>query len=317
MPGFPHVSVIVCAYTEERWEDLLDAVESLRSQTVSPHQIIVAVDHNPSLAARVRATMPAVVVVENHEPPGLSGTRNSGVAAATGDVVAFIDDDAYASPEWVEHIGNAYSSEDILGVGGSIDPVWPGKRPKWFPEEFHWVVGCTYRGLPQTSSAIRNMIGCNMSFRRQVLQGTDGFRTSLGKSDKVVGTYPLGCEETELCIRALQRWPQGKILYTPEARVMHKVPESRVRWGYFWERCYQEGLSKVLVARSVGARDGLSSERAYALRTLPAGFWRGVADTFLRGDLSGLARSAAIAAGLAFTSAGYMVGSLSVALRKN
>lgn len=317
MPDVPYISVIVCTYTEERWEDLLDAVESLRGQTVRPHEIIVAVDNNPSLAARVRAAMPKVVVVENHEPAGLSGTRNSGVAAADGDVVAFVDDDAYASPEWLEHIGAAYSSEDILGVGGSIDPVWPGRRPKWFPEEFQWVVGCTYRGVPQTISPIRNMIGCNMSFRRQIFEKTGGFRTSLGRSDTVAGLYPAGCEETELCIRTLQRSPQGRILYVPEARVLHKVSEGRVRWGYFWERCYQEGLSKALVARSVGARDGLSAERTYTFRILPLGFSRGIVDTFLRGDLSGLARAAAIASGLALTSAGYLVGAASIPLQKN
>ena len=145
-----------------------------------------------------------------------------------------------------------------------------------------------------------------MSFRREVFETLGGFRSGLGR----VSTRPLGCEETELCIRACQLWPHSTFLYQPPASVFHRVPANRTCWGYFCSRCFSEGLSKAIVSRYVGAKDGLASERAYTLRTLPNGIICGLADTLFRRDLSGLARAGAIIAGLAVTTAGYVVGSI-------
>jgi len=99
------------------------------------------------------------------------------------------------------------------------------------------------------------------------------------------------------------------MLYDPRVRVQHRVPTSRGRWAYFRSRCYAEGISKALVSRFVGSQDALSSERAYTMRTLPLGVARGLAAALQR-DLAGPARAAAIVAGLAFTTAGYLRGTL-------
>jgi glycosyltransferase involved in cell wall biosynthesis len=301
------ISVIICAYTEARWDDLVTAVESVQGQSVPPGEIIIVIDHNPGLLERVRAHIPGVVVVENRESRGLSGARNSGIAVAQGEVIAFLDEDAVAAPDWLEQLSAGYKDPLVLGVGGAIEPMWLDGRPNWFPEEFNWVVGCTYRGMPWTTAPVRNLIGCNMSFRRRVFEAISGFRSGIGR----VGIRPVGCEETEFCIRAGQRWPQGVLLYEPRARVHHRVPTSRARWSYFRSRCYAEGLSKALVSRFVGARDGLASERTYTWRTLPHGVIRGLIDTLLRRDPAGLARAAAIIAGLAVTTAGYLAGTVS------
>src|SRR3954454_13060930 len=96
------VSVVICAYTEERWDDLVAAVDSAWAQTVEPHEVIVVVDHNPALLERVRQEFPRATAVENAAARGLSGARNSGVQVATGDIVAFLDDDALAAPDWLK-----------------------------------------------------------------------------------------------------------------------------------------------------------------------------------------------------------------------
>ncbi|MBA2383347.1 MAG: glycosyltransferase family 2 protein [Actinobacteria bacterium] len=297
------VSVVVCAYTEARWNDLGAAVESVRRQSAPALEIIVVVDHNATLFARVREELEGVVAVENREERGLSGARNSGIAVASGSIVAFLDDDAVAAPDWLERLARGYADPRVLGVGGGVEPHWLGGRPRAFPTEFQWVVGCTYRGMPETTSRVRNIIGANMSLRRDVFVEVGGFRSGIGR----VGTRPVGCEETELCIRAQRRWPEGVILFEPRAAVRHTVPASRAGWKYFTSRCYAEGLSKALVARFAGAEAGLSSERTYVVRTLPRGVARGVADA-LRGDVAGLGRAGAIVAGLLVTSVGYVVG---------
>jgi GT2 family glycosyltransferase len=295
------ISVVICAYTEARWADLLNAVDSVSCQSVPPREIIIVVDHNPALLARVRERCADAIVVENHEACGLSGARNSGVAIAQGALVAFLDDDAIAETDWLEGLAGRFENPQVLGVGTLVEPLWETDRPAWFPEEFYWVVGCTYRGLPQTQAPVRNLSGASMCLRRELFEAVGGFRIGIGRTS----TRPLGCEETELCIRAGQHWPQKFFLYEPHIRVQHRVPASRTRWDYFRARCYAEGQSKALVAQLVGTGDGLASERTYTLKTLPRGVARGLADALFRGDRMGLARAGAIVAGVAITTAGY------------
>jgi glycosyltransferase involved in cell wall biosynthesis len=233
----------------------------------------------------------------------LSGARNTGLAHAEAEVVAFVDDDARVLPGWLDRLTAAYADPGVIGVGGAAIPMWPAAEPRWFPAEFSWVVGCSWTGLPESAAAVRNLIGCNMSFRREVFADVGDFTVGMGR----VGKVPVGCEETELCIRIHQRRPDAVILYDPAVRVLHAMSADRRRWRYFRTRCYGEGLSKALVADRVGPADGLASERTYVARVLPRGVARGCADA-ARGDLAGLGRAAAIVAGLAFVAAGYARG---------
>jgi hypothetical protein len=233
---------------------------------------------------------------------------------AQGAIIVFLDDDAVPADDWLSSLIAAYDDPAVVGVGGAVEPRWQGRRqrPAWFPPEFDWVVGCTYQGMPQITAPVRNLIGCNMSFRREVFERVAVFQSGIGR----VGTRPLGCEETEICIAISQRCPGTVLLYVPRARVQHRVPPERMRWAYFRARCHAEGLSKALVARAVGAGDGLASERAYTLRTLPRGVVRGLMDAARHGDLAGLARAGAIVAGLAITTLGYLKGSSDFRLRR-
>lgn len=302
------ISVVICAHTEERWQDLGEAVDSVMQQTVSPHQLILAIDHNPSMLARARKKFSEAIVVENTQERGLNGARNSGVSVSTGDIVAFLDDDAIAQPDWLEQLLSTYVSDEIVGVGGKIDPLWLSGRPAWFPEEFNWVVGCSYRGLPTDTDAVRNLIGCNMSYRRSVIEQMDGFRNGIGH----VGGRPQGDDETEFCIRLRQTMPSAVLLFQPLAQVSHKVPISRANGSYYRWRCYLEGRSKALLSRLVGRNDGLSSEWTYTMRILPSGMWHGVRVSLSEGNLNGIRRSVAIAAGLLITTFGYGLGTLSL-----
>jgi len=301
------ISVIVCAYTEARWNNLLDAVESLQKQTMPPLEIIVVIDHNPALFQRIPKDIKGVMVFENREAQGLSGARNTGIALAQGDLIAFMDEDATADSNWLESLYSAYADPFVMGVGGFISPLWLAGRPAWFPDEFNWVIGCTYRGVSEHSAQVRNLIGCNMSLRKEVFLGVGTFRSGIGR----IGTLPFGCEETELCIRASQRFPDRKFVHEPSARVTHNVPASRGKFQYFCSRCYAEGLSKALVTHLVGGQDGLSSERTYTFKTLPAGIARGIWDAISFQDLTGFGRAGAILVGLALTTLGYLVGKFS------
>jgi GT2 family glycosyltransferase len=302
----PTVSVIICAYTERRWSDLVGAVGSVAAQRPAPHEIIVVSDHNLALLERARRELPAAVVIANEQEQGLSGARNSGVGEARGEIIAFLDDDAVAAPDWLVHLVAPYDDRRVIGVGGTAEPMWPGARPAFMPHEFDWLVGCTYRGMPETTEPVRNLIGANMSLRRDVFDAVGGFRADVGR----VGTRPVGCEETELCIRARQCLPRSEIIFEPRARVRHHVTPERANRRYFRARCWAEGLSKAVVARHAGRDDALSSERRYVTNTLPRGVAHGLRDAVLRREAGGLARAAWIVAGVTITAAGYAVGTV-------
>jgi hypothetical protein len=225
---------------------------------------------------------------------------------ASGQVVAFLDDDAVADPNWLKFMIDSYGEPGVVGVGGLTLPKWDTQRPSWFPEEFDWVIGCTYVGMPTQRAPVRNLLGGNASFRREVFEKVGGFKSGIGRAQ---GKRPLGCEETEFCIRLNQQLPGAVLLFDNRATIWHRVGAERSRIGYYRSRCYAEGLSKAMVTRSVGANDGLSSERRYTASVLPRGVVRGMADT-LHGDGTGLGRAGAIVAGLATVTAGYGVGVL-------
>jgi hypothetical protein len=161
--------------------------------------------------------------------------------------------------------------------------------------------------MPTTRTAIRNPMGGNACFLRSVFAEVGGFSSDIGRNVQGRRSRPLGCEETEFSIRLGQRRPGSVLLFDPAARIGHRVPATRERFSYFRSRCYAEGLSKALVTSLVGTGDGLSSERAHALKALPLGCLRGLRDA-VRGDLGGLGRAFAIAVGLTWTVWGYAVG---------
>ena len=303
----PSVSVVICAYTDARWDELVAAVGSVQAQETPVLETILVIDHNPGLLERAAREIPGVVLVENIESRGLSGARNSGVRVARGGVIAFMDDDAWADPAWWTHLSGAYVDPAVMAVGGAILPAWERGRPSWFPREFDWVVGCTYLGMPETRAPVRNMIGCNMSFRREAFEQVGGFSHGIGR----IGTRPLGGEETEFCIRARRRWPDRIILYEPAAIVNHRVPAARGTVRYFRSRCYAEGLSKAAISKLVGSGSALATERGYAVRTLGAGAARNLAETARGRGFGGVRRAAVILLGLVSTSAGYVVGRIS------
>lgn len=295
------ISVLICAYTLDRLELLSRSIESVRAQETRALEIVLAIDHSPELMAEAERRWSDLTLVENAEEQGLSGARNSGVAACAGEIVAFLDDDAFAAPDWLTRLSEAYRDPAVLGAGGAVRPAWDRGKPSWFPPEFDWVVGCTHSGMPSKRAAVRNLVGANMSFRRSALTGVGGFRHELGR----VGTIPAGCEETDLCIRVGQRWPDAQIVYDPAAAVDHFVPAGRGERSYFTSRCRGEGRSKAVLAGLVGSQSGLEAERSYVRRTLPLGVLRGLGDA-LRGDAGGIGRAAAIVAGLLTTTGGYL-----------
>lgn len=293
------VSVIVAAHTLDRWDDIVAGATALAQQTVAPREVVLVVDHNRELYERARRELSGVTVLENPRTAGASGARNTGIAHASGAVIAFVDDDARPERDWVERLLAAYDDPSVAAVGGVARPVWPERRPAHLPPELDWLVGCTYLGQPTVRSDVRNLWGCNMSVRADVLEQVGDFDEQVGR----IGLIPLGNEETELCIRIGQRLPGARVVFEPTAVVHHRVTPARCEWSYLVSRSHAEGISKAVMSGVVGQRDGTSDERRYATRVLP----RGVLRELRRGNLRG---AAGIVTCLAVTTWWYVRGRL-------
>jgi len=299
------VSVVVCAYTLDRWSDIVAGIEALSNQTVPPLETLLVVDGNPELLARAQDAFPEVRAVPNLHAKGISGARNTGIVEAKGGVIAFLDDDARPEPDWLERLLTPYADAAVMAVGGKALPAWPDRRPDHLVPELDWVVGCTYEGMPVDQADVRNVMGCNMSMRRTVFDVAGTFDESIGR----IGRVPLGCDETELCIRLAQTIPGARVVYEPRALVHHRVTEPRLTWHYLRTRSYSEGLSKALIGGLVGNGEATAVERSYVTHTLSAAVRRELGRG-LRGRASGWRGTAGIVLALTATAWGYAVGRL-------
>ena len=263
------VSVVLCTYDPALFSDFRAAADSVLANT-HPAELVVVVDGDPALADRVRGTYAShddVTIHENDENVGLLESRNTGAEVADGDVVAFLDDDARADPEWIARLVAAYEDHDSLAVGGRMTPEWVAGRPKFLPAEFYWLVGVTHRGFGPAgdehhAGEVRNTNGSNLSFRREVFLDLGGFDTEIGGRK---GDNKLQGGETELCAR-LEREYGERVWYDPGALVGHKVFDYRTRPRWLAGRAFWQGYSKRAMESFVP--DSTSEESAFLGRLL-------------------------------------------------
>jgi GT2 family glycosyltransferase len=296
----PSVSVIIPAYTMSRWDSLSETVASAQVQTVPVLETIVVIDHHPELLDRAKRELPGVRTIPSEGSPGASGARNTGVAASRGEIVAFLDDDAMATPDWLANLLCHFADPDVVGAGAYITPLWETARPSWLPPEFDWAIGTSYLGLPERAAAVRNVWTNSMVIRRRAFEAAGGFRDDFGK----VG---IRCrpEDTDLCLRVASARERGIWIYDPAGVINHRVPAKRTTWSYFIMRCFDEGWGKGVLASLDGNGESTSLERLYVRRVLPAGIGRGLRETAC-GNASGMLRSIVIAVGLCVAVVGYL-----------
>lgn len=293
-------SVIIAAHTMQRAGDITSATASALSQQPPPREVMVAVDNNYEVYEWARRNLPGVTTVYHRGRRGASATRNAGARAATGTILAFMDDDAVARPGWLPKLVAPLSDSGVIGVGGQLEPIWPGAAPGWMPGEFLWVVGASYRGLPEIAGPVRNVWSGNMAVARSAFHAVGGFREDFGKTD-----HASSPEDTDFCIRLASAMGHGSWWYEPSARVGHKVPPHRCTLRFYLWRCRNEGAGKAELSVLLGPREGLRDERRHAAKTLPAGIGRELQAALVNREVNAARRAAAIGAGLGAASLGY------------
>ncbi len=238
------VSVVVCTYSPDMIDHLIECVESLKNQTYDNIEIICVVDGNKNYYRELKDKIDVKLYI-NEKNVGLLKSRNRGAKLARGEVVAFIDDDAVADRRWVEELVRMYKERNAIAAGGKLLPMWLVKEPIWFPEEFYWMIGATYLGYPDKIVEVRNTFGSNLSFRRDIFLELGGFDVKMGG---IKGKKMLQGGETELCDRMRKKYGRG-VMYNPNAIVYHKVFERRTKLNFLIKRSFWQGYSKAVMER--------------------------------------------------------------------
>jgi len=240
-------SIAIC--THNRAADLKEALLSLTQQKFQePFEVIVvdnrSTDRTKQVTLEVQTLMQASVRYVYEERLGLSVARNRAIREAKGEYILFLDDDAAASPDWIGEIVRLFDRDAQVGcVGGKIEPVWEGGAPAWLPEENRTLYSILdYAGEVKEMQAPDIPFGANMGLRASLFQGMAAFREDLGR----VGSNLLSSEESELIGRVRSRgW---KVIYTPHAFVLHKIPRSRISRKWLLRRIYWQGVSKAVAS---------------------------------------------------------------------
>jgi glucosyl-dolichyl phosphate glucuronosyltransferase len=269
-------SVVICGHTIKRLETIMEAISSVLAQTAPPYEVIISVDHNEELYNKLITVVPEqVMVILNQGIRGLSETRNMGIRKASGDIIAFMDDDAVAQKDWLENYALAFDNSHVMAVGGESIPVWPkGKQPLWFPEEFDWTIGCTAHNklMLQPNGEIRNVTGSNMAFRNEAFKKVGFWDTELGALDG----KSRGGEEANICLRIKAGIDDSLITYAPKAIVLHKVIRGRDTVGHLLSYCWDEGFNRAKMRQLTASyvKNPLATESVFMRRLIAAIFGR-------------------------------------------
>lgn len=215
--NWPRISVIVCTYNGSR--TIAQCCEELTKLDYPDFEVIVVDDGSTdNVAAIVGAYDVKLIQTVNH---GLSSARNTGANAATGEIVAYIDDDAWPDPHWLRYLALAYESGEYAGVGG---PNVPPPSGGMAADSVANAPGGPIHVL-LTDDIAEHIPGCNMSFRRSALKAVGGFDPHF----RVAG------DDVDICWRIQDRgWKLG---FTAAAQVWHHRRNStyaylRQQWGY-------------------------------------------------------------------------------------
>ncbi len=218
------VSVIII--TLDRPDYLRRCLECLRAQTEMPMEIIVVdASKQTATATMLQERFPQVVYLRNEQGYGnMPMSRNIGLRSAKGEVIAYLDDDAYAEPQWLEEIVAAYADEHVGAVGGRAKNGQPGESSRGANEIGkilpNGLITQNFGADPGTIVEVDIVLGCNMSFRRDVLARLGGFRENY--------TATCNCEETDMCSRVKKLG--FSISFNPKACVEHVgAPQAKGR----------------------------------------------------------------------------------------
>ncbi len=240
---WPRMSVVICSYNGERTiRDTLDGVARLEYPEV---EVIVVDDGSTDATAQIAAEYAFRVVSTPNR--GLSAARNLGLEMATGEIVAYIDDDAWPDPQWLSFLAATFMSSDHVGVGGpNLAPPTDGAVADAVA---HAPGGPTHVLLADQEAD--HIPGCNCAFRRDALLAIGGF-------DPV---FRVAGDDVDVCWRLRDRgWTLG---FHAAAVVWHR---RRGSLAAYWKQQRGYGKAEALLERKWPARYNVAGHATWGGR---------------------------------------------------
>ena len=240
----PIISAIICTHNRDQY--LGAAIDSLLNQSFDRYEVIV-VDNasTDTTAAVVKARLQDSRLRDVYEPTlGLSVARNRGAQESTGQILAYLDDDAEASEQWLTSLMRVFDEHEKIAIaGGKVTLLWPEPitaPPNWISDDLASGLGAYDLGDKLTFITNPNLTprGLNYAIRKTFLDTVGGFDANLGR----VGKNLLSNEElhmTQLALR--QGW---QVAYIPEALAAHNVAPARLKPGWFLSHSWWQGISE-------------------------------------------------------------------------
>jgi glycosyltransferase involved in cell wall biosynthesis len=241
------ISVVLATYN--RAASLRATLKSF-SSLVSPADLtweLLVVDNNSTDATRDvvesfarTAGFPVRYIFEKRQ--GKSVALNAGVAHASGEIIAFTDDDVLLHHDWLANLKRTFDEVDCSAVAGKVVPQWNHQKPEWLKMEGQFAVTNFDQG--DEAKEIRvPPIGANSAFRKDVFRDHGLFRLDLGPNGD---RHAITCEDWEFGERLMRAGE--RIAYCPTAIVYHPVDPNRTTKKYFLSWYYYNGISMTRTA---------------------------------------------------------------------
>jgi glucosyl-dolichyl phosphate glucuronosyltransferase len=232
--------------TRDRHDVLADCLATLSAQRTTANVEVIVMDDGSSepvapLVERCgtdRITFRTVRLSGD----GLNVARNRGVADARADIISFLDDDTLVAEGWADGVLRAFSSTGCAGLAGRILLQYEGQRPSWLWINEHGYLSGVDRG--EDVALVEDSLvptGANCAVRREWFDRVGGFREGLDRK----GTSLISGGDTEFFRRVVEAG--GRITYSGEASVLHRVPPQRLTRRYFIKRGFNQGISDALM----------------------------------------------------------------------
>jgi GT2 family glycosyltransferase len=240
---WPRISVVVCSYNGAR--TIQDCFEGLVRLEYPNFEVIVVDDGSTDATSAI--TLQYGFRLVSTENRGLSSARNAGLKAAMGEIVAYIDDDAYPDPHWLTYLAATFLNTAHVGVGG----------PNLAPPEDGPIADCVANapGGPLhvllSDHEAEHIPGCNMAFRKAALEAIGGFDTQ----------FRTAGDDVDVCWRLQQLgWTIG---FHPAAMVWH---HRRNSVQAYWRQQQGYGRSEALLERKWPMKYNVVGHPAWAGR---------------------------------------------------
>jgi glycosyltransferase involved in cell wall biosynthesis len=239
----PQISVIICTLNRDYY--LKSSLQSLVDQTLFREKFEILVIDNGSIDKTKEIANQEFAFLGNisylYEPQtGLNYARNTGLKNSRGKYIAYLDDDAIASPQWLENILNVFqnSAPNVGCVGGKIDPLWESDRPEWLSDSLlGYLAILDISPVSTILSKGQFLYGVNFAFDKNILQSIGGFEVGLDRQGKNL------LSNGDIMIQKRIQ-DQGYVcFYDPQISVQHQIHSSRLQPEWFYQRAYWQGIS--------------------------------------------------------------------------